>query len=846
MFTPLSSIAHWMGFGNRRWLIALILVASLGLIAAACGDDDDDDAAPAAAQAQAQSEAQAQAEDEPEPTGDPLKIGFLADFSGPLAEFGPVIQTGVELAIKHVNDAGGVLGQPVQFVTGDTQVDTTQGLEEARRLVEVEGVHAIVGPLSSTVTIAVAESVTGAAGVPTISPSATSPAVTVADDNGYLFRSTISDAAQGVILAGLAATEGYGNVGVIFRNDAYGQGLADAFEAAFGGTVTSASIEQGGTSYLSELQSAADGDAEVLVAIGFPEEALIFIREALENDIFDEFLFVDGTKSEDLIDGIGAEFLDGFKGTAPGAGPESPATLAWDDAYIAEFGELPTRPFVRESYDAVIAIALATELAGSTDGQAIRDALPQVAAPGGTEFIPGADSVAAALAAVRNGEDVNYQGAATTLDWNAAGDITTGFIEIWQYIDGAPASIEEVAFDLGAPVVPAVAAPSGPDEALKIGFLADFSGPVAEFGPVIQTGVELAIKHINDAGGVFGRPVVFVTGDTQVDTTQGREEARRLVEVEGVHAIVGPFSSTVTIAVAESVTGPAGVPTISPSATSPAVSAAVDDGYLFRSTVSDAAQGVILADLAIAEGYDNVGVIFRNDAYGQGLNDAFAAAFAALGGTTTSASIEQGGTSYLSELQSAADGDAEVLVAIGFPEEALIFIREALENSIFAEFLFVDGTKSQDLIDRIGAEFLDGFKGTAPGAGPDSPSTRAWDAAYIAEFGELPTRPFVREAYDATIAIAFAAAYAQSLDGADIRDALPIVAAPGGDDVIPGDTGIAAGFAAIAAGDDINYQGAATTLDWNEVGDVPTGFIEIWQYVDGAPTAVEVIPFDLN
>ena len=111
-------------------------------------------------------------------------------------------------------------------------------------------------------------------------------------------------------------------------------------------------------------------------------------------------------------------------------------------------GELPALPFVREAYDAVIAIALAVELAGSTDGTAIRDALPRVAAPGGETVIPGADSVAAALAAVRAGDDVNYEGAATTLDWNAAGDVLTGFIEIWQYEAGAPASIESIPFDL--------------------------------------------------------------------------------------------------------------------------------------------------------------------------------------------------------------------------------------------------------------------------------------------------------------------------------------------------------------------------------------------------------------
>lgn len=406
---------------TNRWLLAMLAVLAFGLIAAACGDDDDDQG--------------------------PLKIGFLADFSGPLAEFGPVIQTGVELAIQHINEAGGVLGQPVVFVTGDTQVDTTQGVAEARRLVEIENVAAIVGPLSSTVTIAVAETVTGAARVPTISPSATSPGVSAANDDGYLFRSTVSDAAQGPVLADLAVAEGFDNVAVLFINDAYGQGLAEAFENAYGGTVTSASYEDGAASYISELQSVAGGGAEVLVAIGFPTQAQLFIREALENDIFNKFLFVDGTKSQDLIDAIGAEFLNGFKGTAPAAA-DTAAAQAWNDAYIAEYGELPTLPFVREAYDATIAIALAAELAGSTDGAAIRDALVRVASPPGATFVPGADGVAAALAAVRDGDDINYEGAATTLDWNADGDVTSGIIGIWQYVDGAIVEIEEIPFSL--------------------------------------------------------------------------------------------------------------------------------------------------------------------------------------------------------------------------------------------------------------------------------------------------------------------------------------------------------------------------------------------------------------
>ena len=412
--------SYWIRTIGRLALM-LTLAASLSLGATSCEDDE----------------------------GEQLKIGVLSDFSGPLAEFGPLTRNAVELAVKHINEAGGVNGRDVVFVTGDTRVDPTQAVEEARRLIDVEGVHAIAGPLASSVTLAVIESVARGAGIPVISPSATSPALSTANDDGYLFRSTISDAAQGVVLAQLAADEGLTNVGVLFRDDAYGQGLAEVFSGAFGGTVTAAAYNPDGqASYLSELQRVAGGGAEVLIAIAFPEEAEVFLREAIENDIFTRFLFVDGTKSQDLVDAIGGGFLDGSKGTAPGSGPASPATEAWNASYIDEYGALPTLPFVRETYDAVIAIALAAAAAGSTDGEAIRDQLTRIGNPGGVTVIPGPEGIRTALDALGEGDEINYDGAATTLDWDEVGDVPSGFIEIWQYEDGGIVSLREVPFSI--------------------------------------------------------------------------------------------------------------------------------------------------------------------------------------------------------------------------------------------------------------------------------------------------------------------------------------------------------------------------------------------------------------
>ena len=849
----------------RTFAIALLSTLALGLFAA-CGDDEPQQQEQAAGAQQDEQQSQTtaaaaarQGQDQqdrpttPVVSDEPLKIGFLADFSGPLAEFGPAIQTGVELAIKHLNDAGGVLGHDVVLVIGDTGLDPTQATEEARRLIEVEGVHAIVGPLASSITLAVAESVATPAGVPVISPSATSPQLTIAEDNDYLFRSTTSDAAQGPVLAQLAADQGLSNVGVIFLNDPYGQGLADSFARAWGGDANLVSIEDGQASYLSELQRAAANGAQALIAIAFPQQAEVFLREALEQGLFDHFLFVDGTKSQDLIDAIGADYLNGMQGTAPTAGPESDSLRAFNEAYVAEYGELSPLPFIREAYDAAIAVGLAAELAGAADSEAIRGQLRAAAAPPGDSYPAGAAGIAEALDAIRSGDQINYAGAATSLDWDGNGDVTSGYIGVWQYTDGAIEEVSVTAFDLsGGPIVatPSTsntgqrqAEPIMSDEPLKIGFLADFSGPLAEFGPSIQTGVELAIKHLNDAGGVLGHPVEIVIGDTALDPTQATEEARRLIEVEGVHAIVGPLASSITLAIVESVAADAGIPVISPSATSPQLTIAEDNDFLFRSTVSDAAQGPVLAQLAADEGYTNVGVIFLNDPYGQGLAEAFEAAW---DGEANIISIEPRQATYLAELQQAADNDAEVLIVIAFPQEAEIFIREALEQGLFDKFLFVDGSKSQDLVDAIGGDYLDGMKGTAPAPGPLSDSLAGFNNAYVAEYGELSPLPFIPEAYDAAMAIGLAAQAAGSIDPTAIKDALREIAAPPGAAYPAGAEGVAGALAALANGESINIEGAATSLDWNENGDITSGYIGVWAYEGGEIVEISVTAFDLG
>ena len=374
---------------------------------------------------------------EPAPAPEPIKIGSLMDQTGELGEFGGPMDVAVRLAAEHVNAAGGVLdGRMIEILTEDGQTSDVVSVDAARKLVNVDGVSALVGPLSSGITLAIANAVTVPNQVPQISPSATAPSLTLLEDDDFLFRTAPSDAFQGVVLADLAWELGYRNAAVLFVNNAYGQGLADQFEESFtalGGQVTPVAHESGQPSYASELTAASANDPDVLVAISYPVSAGVYIREAIDSGASDTFLFVDGSRSEDLIAAVGGEDLEGAYGTAPGA-VDNEGTQRFD-AEFAEFSEGAGGIFLRESYDAAILFALAIEAAGSDDPVAIRDALRSVAGGPGAEIGPGAAEIARALELLRNGEEINYQGASGPVDLDANGDVS-GAMEIWKIENG--------------------------------------------------------------------------------------------------------------------------------------------------------------------------------------------------------------------------------------------------------------------------------------------------------------------------------------------------------------------------------------------------------------------------
>jgi len=373
---------------------------------------------------------------------EPVKIGMLLDLTGALEAYGKPIQSGAMLAAEQLNAAGGPLGRKIELVPRDSQTDPTAGIDAAKKLVELDKVVAIVGALSSGVTIPVATSVTIPSGIVQISPASTSPQVTDLQDNDWLFRTCPSDALQGKVSGRLAKTLGLQSVAVIYVNNPYGSGLSKTFSQAFGAqggkTLATLAYEEGRPSYRGELEQALKDKPQALALFSYPENGVTIMRQALELGFTGKFLLADGMKAPEVVQNVGAQYLQGTYGTTPGS-REGGAKTRFTDAYTQRYGEKPPKPYIDNCYDAVVVLALAVQQAKSSAPQAIRDALRQVANAPGEAIEPG--EFAKAFELIAKGVKINYRGASGEVDFDDRGDVVTP-IEVWK-IDAAGKLVTE-------------------------------------------------------------------------------------------------------------------------------------------------------------------------------------------------------------------------------------------------------------------------------------------------------------------------------------------------------------------------------------------------------------------
>jgi len=358
---------------------------------------------------------------------------------------------------------------------------------------------------------------------------------------------------------------------------------------------------------------------------------------------------------------------------------------------------------------------------------------------------------------------------------------------------------------------------------VKIGLVGGISGPIAALAPPMIQASQLAVEHVNAQGGLLdGRKMVAVVGDSACSQQGGTDAATKAVNVEQVIGLVGPFCSGATLAAANTVTIPAGVVLISPSATSPELTGLKDNDTVFRTAPSDSYQGQALARKLLADGTKKVAVAYLNNDYGKGFAEAFRSEFEDKGGEIAGFSAhEEGKASYRSELAELADKGAGTLVLIDYGDGAgMTILRQALENGFFEKFVGGDGMKTDALIRELGADNLESFTTSAP-VGAESAGLDVFNKLYQ-EAGGDQSAVYATTSYDAAFLLALAVEKAGAAERGKIAKALREVASAPGEVILPGEWEKAKKL--IAEGKDINYQGAAGDHEFDENGDVPGAY----------------------
>ncbi|HEX8702311.1 MAG TPA: ABC transporter substrate-binding protein [Myxococcaceae bacterium] len=346
-------------------LLPLLLVFTLS----ALGCERRETAPPAAPVATKESPAPAQR--------GPILIGTVGSLTGPEASFGTPVRDGIQFAVEQVNAAGGVKGRKVELRTYDSQGRLEDSVSAAQRLVNKDRVLLILGEVSSSASLAIAD-VAQAAGVPMVTPSATHPDVTRKGD--YIFRTCFIDPFQGQAMARFAR-ESLKLERVSILQDgrnAYSLGLSQAFQQAFtrlDGTIVSIEgYSKGDTDFRAPLLAVKKMKPQALYVPGFYGEVGIIARQAREVGLQLPILGGDGWESERLLQLAGNALEGSYYSTHYAVDNPSPELQRFVTAYQARYGHAPDVSAAL-GYDAARVALAAMERAESLTGPAIRDAL---------------------------------------------------------------------------------------------------------------------------------------------------------------------------------------------------------------------------------------------------------------------------------------------------------------------------------------------------------------------------------------------------------------------------------------------------------------------------------------
>ncbi|MBI4511235.1 MAG: ABC transporter substrate-binding protein [Deltaproteobacteria bacterium] len=377
---------------------------------------------------------------------EPVEIGVLTSLTGDLASLSVEFNNAFDLALEEINDGGGVLeGRPVKIFIVDDGTTPDGARQGYQKLIDRRS-PVIIGPMFSGGVVAIVDQIRTGRTL-TISPSATSPALTSLSDGGFFYRLVASDAVQGIVLAQAIIDSGRDKACLVFRNDSWGSGLAQSTKENLKlpeGNVVMAPYDPEAQDFghvLDPCDKLLGQEGVGIVFITFIADGVPLIddaeRRGLASALHKVFL-CDGNKDPTLIQKLkNPKVLNGAIGTTQ-CGPD-PSTTAGEELknfsvrFQKKYGK-PPFTYSENVYDAAYLAAMAIEVARSaTDTEAITNAIGKLIS--GSPAPPG--EWAATRVSLNSGA-VHFHGASGTVNLDVAtGDrLAPYFVCVWTVESG--------------------------------------------------------------------------------------------------------------------------------------------------------------------------------------------------------------------------------------------------------------------------------------------------------------------------------------------------------------------------------------------------------------------------
>jgi len=309
--------------------------------------------------------------------GDKVRIGVFMSMTGDTANFGISSTNGIKMAADEVNAAGGINGKQIELLVQDDRSDASEAATIVTKFVTQDQVHAILGEVASSRSIAAAP-IAQNAKVPMLTPSSTNPEVT--KKGNFIFRSCFIDPVQGAAIAQFGAKSLNAKRGALMvdRKNDYSTGLQKVINEVFtrlgGQIVVTQSYQAGDQDFNAQITSIKGANPDIIFLPGYYGDVGLFAKQARDKGITVPIVGGDGWDSPSLYQ-IGGAALNGcYFSNHYSPDDADPNVQKFVNDYKARYGTVPDA-LAATAYDAARIMFDAIKRANSLDGTAIREAL---------------------------------------------------------------------------------------------------------------------------------------------------------------------------------------------------------------------------------------------------------------------------------------------------------------------------------------------------------------------------------------------------------------------------------------------------------------------------------------